>query len=39
MKLNNRQKEKLEMGCFIFVAAILIISFLAYIFWGFLKHL
>jgi hypothetical protein len=39
MKLSDRQKEKLEMGCFIFVAAALIISFIAYVFWGFLSHL
>lgn len=37
--MDARKKDRLAMGCLILVAAILIISFVGYVFWGILNHL
>jgi len=37
--MNPRQKDKIVTGILIVVAAVLIISFVAYIFWGFINHI
>ena len=39
MKIDPRKKDKYMMALLIFVAACLIMAFVAYVFWGFINHL